>query len=275
MARLSAPAACLLLLLAGCEEPPAHPAIDEEALQRLAEEGLEKAPVRRRTRPPREEPDPIGEDARAAMAAYRAHLEAWRAGDAEVFFGGFADPLACWNQHEDTPLARARQELGPSFEERQSRGVLDMQPIWSGPEEAELVAWEWQGGLRDASARIVARRVRLRREGEGWRITHTAGDARSLCAEPVARVRTPAFVERLEQALERWNRECAGPGRVGEEDCDPQVDLLHPELQCRPALSCPVIAGAPCPNLAPCVERVSETLRPWWSTAAPEAPEAD
>ena len=30
-----------------------------------------------------------------------------------VFFGGFADPLACWNQHEDTPLARARQELGP------------------------------------------------------------------------------------------------------------------------------------------------------------------
>ncbi len=249
----------LLLCVLGCkdESVPDHPLVNEDRMQEILERyqdpeyspfDMSGLPRRHLEEPPEREVRPLRGPAIEAMDVYRELIEAYAAGDADAYLSGFTDPVECFYDRRGIPRDQVRNARQAQL--RPGRGIIHLQPIWSGRDAIEFVEDGWSGQARHQTALPQRLRVRMAKAGGQWRVSHVARDDGALCGDPVTEVPPDAFYAALESSWTRHAARCEGHPPEGR--CAPTRGFPDVEALCRPRLGCPLAADIPCPGLTAC-----------------------
>jgi hypothetical protein len=195
----------------------------------------------------------------AALAAYNAMTTAYGRGDADAYFGAYAETLRCFYGRPnvarvDVRAARAREVEGNTRGRGARVQSIETRPLRASANEVELVDYGWTGVSMDEGMIFHAKRIVLSRIGGAWRVvveTPARGDAcglAPLAADP------PAMWSDLRRRWVAMLDGCVGPpgatledgypGIAGSNGCMPSTnfpsdgeewctDLRDPKPECR------------------------------------------
>ena len=246
--------AVVLVLVACGETPPSGPAPTGAASTAPPVAAPAPTPV---PPPPAITPPPAALPTTGTPEdVYAAARAAYARGDADAYFGAFADTLVCFHGRADVPRAdveAGRREVLTANRDRVARGPdeasrvvriesLEVRRARESADEVELIDHGWTG--RSAYGDDVAfhaKRILLRREGSSWRIVAEGPASAADCGLPALTVTAPPLWTAMRDGWAALLAQCDGPPGATMEDGFPGVGGSNgcmPEVNITPTSVC-------------------------------------